>query len=106
MSESNRAKEINTVFEIEYDKLKGRGGAFLIVPIGKGTVFSRESFSEDQKMFESAALEFAQKTIFPVSQDIEKYDKDLTADIFKQMGELGFLGIDTPDEYTLVINLI
>ena len=99
MSESNRAKEINTVFEIEYDKLKGRGGAFLIVPIGKGAVFSRESFSEDQKMFESAALEFAQKTIFPVSQDIEKYDKDLTADIFKQMGELGFLGIDTPEEY-------
>ena len=99
MSESSTAKKINTVFEIEYEKLKGRGGAFLVTPIDKGSVFTRECFSEDQKMFESAALEFAQKTIFPVSQDIEKYDKDLTMDIFKQMGELGFLGIDTPEEY-------
>tara|TARA_B100002052_G_scaffold203073_1_gene185390 strand:- start:3638 stop:5443 length:1806 start_codon:yes stop_codon:yes gene_type:complete len=99
MSESNVLENNKTSFEIDYDKLKGRGGAFLIVPIGKGKVFTREEFSEDQKMFESAALEFAQKTIYPISQDIEKYNKDLTADTFRQMGELGFLGIDTPEEY-------
>ena len=99
MSESNVLDKNKTSFEIDYEKLKGRGGAFLIVPIGKGRVFTREEFSEDQKMFESAALEFAQKTIYPISQDIEKYNKDLTADTFKQMGELGFLGIDTPEEY-------
>ena len=99
MSESNVLEKNKTSFEIDYDKLIGRGGAFLIVPIGKGTVFTREEFSEDQKMFESAALEFAQKTIYPISQDIEKYNKELTADTFKQMGELGFLGIDTPEEY-------
>tara|TARA_B100000131_G_scaffold30731_1_gene28762 strand:- start:2418 stop:4223 length:1806 start_codon:yes stop_codon:yes gene_type:complete len=99
MSGSDTIKKINTTFEIDYKKLKGRGGAFLIVPIGKGEVFTRENFSEDQKMFESAALEFAQKTIYPISQDIEKYNKDLTMDTFRQMGELGFLGIDTPEEY-------
>ena len=99
MSGSDTIKKINTTFEIDYKKLKGRGGAFLIVPIGKGKVFTRENFSEDQKMFESAALEFAQKTIYPISQDIEKYNKDLTMDTFRQMGELGFLGIDTPEEY-------
>ena len=99
MSESNVLEKNKTSFEIDYDKLIGRGGSFLIVPIGKGTVFTREEFSEDQKMFESAALEFAQKTIYPISQDIEKYNKELTADTFKQMGELGFLGIDTPEEY-------
>ena len=99
MSESNVLEKNKTSFEIDYDKLIGRGGAFLIVPIGKGTVFTREEFSEDQKMFESAALEFAQKTIYPISQDIEQYNKELTADTFKQMGELGFLGIDTPEEY-------
>lgn len=99
MSESSVLEKNKTSFEIDYDKLIGRGGAFLIVPIGKGTVFTREEFSEDQKMFESAALEFAQKTIYPISQDIEKYNEELTADTFKQMGELGFLGIDTPEEY-------
>mgnify|MGYP001346433194 FL=1 len=99
MSESSVLEKNKTSFEIDYDKLIGRGGSFLIVPIGKGTVFTREEFSEDQKMFESAALEFAQKTIYPISQDIEKYNKELTADTFRQMGELGFLGIDTPEEY-------
>ena len=38
MSDSNIVEKINTTFEIDYKKLKGRGGAFLIVPIGKGDV--------------------------------------------------------------------
>ena len=99
MSEQNVVNKINTTFEIDYEKLKGRGGAFLIVPLGLGEVFTREKFSDDQKMFESAALEFAQKTIYPISQDLEKYNKDLTAQTFREMGELGFLGIDTPEQY-------
>mgnify|MGYP001262608259 CR=1 FL=1 len=92
-------KEIKTTFDLDYKKFQGRGGRFLIVPVGQDTVFTRERFSEDQKMFETAALEFAEKTILPVRQDIEKYNKELTCDMFKQMGELGFLGVDVPEEY-------
>ena len=47
MSESNVLENNKTSFEIDYDKLKGRGGAFLIVPIGKGKVFSREEFRKE-----------------------------------------------------------
>ena len=39
----------NSPFTIE--KLSGKGGAFLVVPIDRGTVFSREKFSDDQRMF-------------------------------------------------------
>ena len=33
----------NSPFTVE--KLKGRGGAFLVIPVNKGQVFSREKFS-------------------------------------------------------------
>ena len=95
----NTQDEIITKYNINYVNLQGRGGRFLITPIGQDKIFTREAFSEDQKMFESAALEFAKKTIYPVCKDVEKYNKDLSLDLFKQMGELGFLGVDVPEEY-------
>ena len=91
--------EINTSFEIDFSKLQGRGGKFIISPIGSDKVFTRESFSEDHRMFESAALEFAQKTIFPMREKLESHNKEASLEVFKQMGELGFLGVDTPEEF-------
>ena len=93
------SKKIKTTFDMDYKKLQGRGGRFLIAPLGSDEVFTREKFSEDQKMFEAAALEFAQKTIYPVSADIEKYSEKLTREMFLKMGDLGFLGVDVPEEY-------
>ena len=52
-------KKINTKFKVDYSKLHGRGGRFIISPIGCDKIFTREEFSEDHKMFETAALEFA-----------------------------------------------
>ena len=49
-------------------------------------------------MFESAAREFAIKRILPVSKDLNTLNKDLTLEIFKEMGELGFLGVDVPED--------
>ena len=59
--------KINTKFKVDYSKLQGRGGRFIVSPIGSDSVFTREKFSEDHKMFETAALEFAEKSIFPAS---------------------------------------
>ena len=71
-------KSNNTLFEnspFTIEKLSGRGGAFLVIPIDEGTVFSRETFSEDQKMFEQAALDFAQNKIKPQYKDLNKMNK-------------------------------
>jgi len=87
------------VRNIKYSSLKSRGGAFLVVPSHSGSVFSREDFSEDQKMFVSAAEEFAVKRIQPVSKELNVLNKELSLQIFKEMGELGFTGIDVPEEY-------
>ncbi len=81
------------------DRLDGRGGSFLVIPIDKGVVFSREKFSEDHKMFESAAQDFALNRILPVHKKLSELNKDLSCEIFKEMGELGFLGVDAPEEF-------
>ena len=99
MSDQLVEKKIDTKFEVDYSKLNGRGGRFIISPIGSDKIFTREEFSEDHKMFESAALEFAEKTIFPAREKLESHSKDMTLEMFRQMGELGFLGVDTPESY-------
>ena len=100
MSSDSMVKDkINTKFKVDYSKLQGRGGRFIVSPIGSDSVFTREKFSEDHKMFETAALEFAEKSIFPLREKLESHSREATMDMFKQMGELGFLGVDTPEAY-------
>ena len=86
-------------YEIDYDKLHGRGGAFLVTPLGQGSVFSREQFSQEHRMFEQAAKEFAENRILPVREELNVLNKDLSIKIFREMGELGFLGVDVEEEY-------
>ena len=86
-------------YAVDYNKLHGRGAAFLITPLGNGSVFSREQFSEEHRMFEQTAKEFAENRILPVREELNVLNKDLSLEIFKEMGELGFLGVDVEEEY-------
>ena len=86
-------------YEIDYCKLKGRGGSFLIIPLGHGSVFSREQFTEEHRMFEQTAKEFGENRILPVREELNVLNKDLSLEIFKEMGDLGFLGVDVSEEY-------
>ena len=86
-------------YTIDYQKLNGRGGAFLITPIDKGRIFSRELFTEEHKMFDQTAKEFAENRILPVREELNILNRDLSVEIFKEMGELGFLGVDVDEEY-------
>ncbi|SVE61407.1 uncharacterized protein METZ01_LOCUS514261, partial [marine metagenome] len=94
----NESNLINSL-SIDYSKIKGRGGAFLITPIDKGDVFSREQFTEEHKMFEQTAKEFAKNRILPAKDDLNVLNKELSLEIFREMGELGFLGVDVEEKY-------
>ena len=85
--------------KVDYDSLNGRGGAFLVTPLSQFKIFTRELFNEDQKMFADAAFDFATKRIKPEKDNLKELNKDLTLEIFKELGELGFLGVDIPEEY-------
>ena len=99
-SSSKRDSKLNLeTLSINYDKLNGRGGAFLVTPVDEGKVFSREQFSEDHKMFDQAAREYGENRLLEVREDLNVLNKDLSLEIFKEMGELGFLSTDVPEEF-------
>ena len=81
------------------DKLEGRGGSFLIIPVDKGNVFSKEKFTEDHLMFQSAAIDFAINRIKPIYKDLNVMNGKLSNEIFKEVGQLGFLGVDIPEKF-------
>jgi len=75
------------------------GGRFLVEPIGTNPVFSRERFSEEHQEIEQMIREFANDRIRENSDEINKFNKNLSLGILKEMGELGLLGIDVPEKY-------
>ncbi len=83
----------------DFKKYYGRGGSFLVTPLDEGEIFSKEMFSEDQKMFANAAYEYATTRMKPLKDDLKKLNKELTMEIVKEWGEMGFLGVDVPEEY-------
>ena len=95
----DKIRENKREYSIDYDKLMGRGSAFIVAPASKGTVFSREDFSEEQTMFKNAAHDFGVKRMIPIHKELNKYNGELTREVFREMGELGFLGVDTPEEF-------
>jgi len=76
-----------------------KGGAFLTTPFGVDEIFTREKWSDDQKEFFDAIQSFGREAVAPRSGDIEKLDEELSRDFMKQMGEMGTLGLDVPEQY-------
>ncbi len=75
------------------------GGRFLIEDIGTNPIFSRENFSDEHKEIEQMIREFATERIGENADEINKFNKDLSLSILREMGELGLLGIDVPEKY-------
>ncbi len=75
------------------------GGQWLVSPIKKDKIFCREMFSEEHLEIKNMVYEFASEKILPNVRDIEKLDEKLSRSILKELGELGLIGVDTPEEY-------
>ncbi len=75
------------------------GGAFLTTQIGKKDVFCTERFTEEQQEFGKAAEEFALNEILPRKKEIEQFNKELSLQLMRTCGEIGFLGVDVPEKY-------
>ncbi|HEX2990994.1 MAG TPA: acyl-CoA dehydrogenase family protein, partial [Anaerolineales bacterium] len=56
------------------------------------------SLSEEHKMIRDAARDFAQKEIVPIAAEFDESGEFPHATI-KKMGEMGFMGIEIPEEY-------
>ena len=80
--------------------LVGKGGKFLVLTAEDSSVFCREKFSEEQNMIASSAIDYAKEQLKPISDKLNNVlDEDLTRKIFREVGELGFLGVDMPEKF-------
>ena len=75
------------------------GGQWLVNTINNRIIFCREMFSEEHNEIKNMISQFAQERIFPNVQNIEKLDEDLSRAIMREMGELGLIGADAPEEF-------
>lgn len=75
------------------------GGEFLTSTVGSKEIFVRENFNEEQQEFLALAKQFALEEIYPQREEIEKHDLKLLRSLIQKAAEVGFLGIDVPEEY-------
>ena len=84
--------------QIKELKLK-TGAQWLVSRSANKKIFCRESFSEEHKEIEKLINDFAKNKILPNIYKIDKYDELLSKSLIREMGELGLIGADTPEEY-------
>src|SRR5690554_1942587 len=76
-----------------------RGGQFIVKETKAEDVFTPEDFSEEQKMMRDSVMEFVDREIWPLKERFENHDYELTQEVMKKAGEMGFLGTAVPEEY-------
>lgn len=75
------------------------GGSFIVEPIGRRKVFTVDDISEEQQEIGRMAESFAVDQILPKKGEIEKLSEELTRKLMRELGELGMLSVDIPEEY-------
>ena len=55
-------------------------------------------FTDEHEMIRQAARDFAQKEIAPIAAEFDE-SGDFPAATIRKMGEMGFMGIEVPEEY-------
>jgi len=75
------------------------GGRFLVEPLNRDALFTRERFSDEHRDIEEMVRDFATERIRPNRDALETLNKELSLKLLREMGELGLLGIDVPETY-------
>lgn len=79
-----------------------KGGEFLLPSntlINLDCVFTAYDFTEEQNMFRASLKEFMAREVLPQTDKIESKDWGLIKKLLFQLGELGALGIEVPEQY-------
>jgi alkylation response protein AidB-like acyl-CoA dehydrogenase len=76
-----------------------RGGQFLVKETDCENVFTPEDFTDEQKMMKESVTEFVDREIWPRKEEFEQKNYELTEELMRKAGEMGFLGVSVPEEY-------
>ena len=75
------------------------GGHWLVSNVGEKEIFCRERFSEEHIEIEKMVKQFSKDRIYPNIEKIDKLDEELSKTLIRELGDLGLIGVDTPEEY-------
>ena len=76
-----------------------RGSQFITDQTNYTNIFTPEDFTEEHIMMRDSVKEFNDREIIPHRSRFEKKDYQLTEDLMRKAGEMGFLSIAVPEEY-------
>jgi len=75
------------------------GGMFPIADLSFEEVFTPEDFTHEHRDIGNAVDDFIRGEIASRGEDIEMLNNELSRELMKKAGDLGFLGIDLPEKY-------
>jgi alkylation response protein AidB-like acyl-CoA dehydrogenase len=75
------------------------GGTFLIEDLRPHEIFTPEDFSPEQKQIAQMASDFAEAKILTQVAAIEAKDFEVSKQLMRDLGALGLLAVDVPEEY-------
>lgn len=78
-------------------ELTEQGGSFLSRT--PATTFTPEDFSSDEQLMIQMADDFSRKEVLPVVERLEKQEDGLMPALITKAGQLGFCGVDTPEQF-------
>ncbi len=76
-----------------------KGGEFLVRDTDYKDVFIPEEFDEEQLMIAQTCSDFIETSVWPVTERIDNHEEGLMANVMKQAGEMGLLGVSVPEEF-------
>jgi alkylation response protein AidB-like acyl-CoA dehydrogenase len=76
-----------------------RGGEWLLKSTEPSSVFSPERLTEEHRLIARTVTEFVEHEVLPVLDRLEQKDWALARQLLQRCADLGFLGIDVPEEY-------
>ncbi len=78
---------------------RASGGTFLIEDRTPEEIFTLEDLSPEQGQIAELATSFAEERIMTQISAIERKDYEVSRALMRELGELGMLGVDVPEEY-------
>ena len=81
------------------DKKIVGGAMFLIEDVSFQEVFTPEDFTSEHKDVTKAIEDFIKGEIISRGEEIETINNELSRELMRKAGDLGFLGIDIPEKY-------
>ena len=75
------------------------GGQFLLQSIDYKSIFTREDFSAEHSEIYKMVMDFDRERVLPQKDSLDEFNPDLAKQLLKELGDLGLLGVDIPEEH-------